>query len=168
MRRACTMVALTVVMALMLAPDTATRAAAQGGTGAQGSGMGASGDSDVPAHHTAPPKKTAAMAPILPAEDLVGPSFQHPAQVKAYLLAAKISEVIYQMPCYCHCDRSVGHSSLRSCFESTHGAHCATCLQELYYAYAQHKKGKTAAQIRKGIIAGEWEKVDLQTAASTE
>jgi hypothetical protein len=29
-----------------------------------------------------------------------------------------------------------------------------------------HQKGKTATQIRKGIIAGEWKQVDLQTAAA--
>jgi len=28
------------------------------------------------------------------------------------------------------------------------------------------KKGRTAAQIRKGIVAGDWRQVDLQTAAS--
>jgi hypothetical protein len=28
------------------------------------------------------------------------------------------------------------------------------------------KKGKTAAQIRQGIIKGEWKQVDLQTAAT--
>jgi hypothetical protein len=29
-----------------------------------------------------------------------------------------------------------------------------------------HQKGKTAAQIRKGIIAGEWKQVNWATAAS--
>jgi hypothetical protein len=29
-----------------------------------------------------------------------------------------------------------------------------------------NKKGKTAAQIRQGIIKGEWKQVDLQTAAT--
>jgi hypothetical protein len=29
-----------------------------------------------------------------------------------------------------------------------------------------NKKGKTAAQIRQGIIKGEWKQVDLQTAAA--
>jgi hypothetical protein len=29
-----------------------------------------------------------------------------------------------------------------------------------------HEKGKTAGQIRKGIIAGEWKQVKLATAAS--
>jgi hypothetical protein len=29
-----------------------------------------------------------------------------------------------------------------------------------------HRKGKTSAQIRKGIIQGEWKQVDLQTATA--
>jgi len=60
----------------------------------------------------------------------------------------------------------MGHKSLRSCFEGTHGAQCATCLKELYYSYSMNKNGKTAAQIRRGIIKGEWKQVDLQTAAA--
>ena len=86
-------------------------------------------------------------------------------QTHAYELAAKIPNVLHQQPCYCYCDR-MGHNSLHSCFESTHGAQCATCLKELYYSYQQHKKGKTAAQIRAGIIKGEWKQIDL-LAAST-
>ena len=121
---------------------------------------------DVPAYHAAPPKKGERLPPLLGGLDLAGPSFQNPFQVRAYELAAKIPNVIYQQPCYCHCDRSVGHKSLHSCFESVHGAHCAACMKELFYTYEQHKAGKTAAQIRAGIIKGEWEKVDLQKAAS--
>jgi len=60
----------------------------------------------------------------------------------------------------------MGHNSLHSCFEGTHGAQCSTCLKELYYTYTMHKQGKTAAQIRRGIIRGEWKQVDLATAAS--
>jgi hypothetical protein len=59
----------------------------------------------------------------------------------------------------------MGHNSLHSCFENTHGAQCDVCLKELYYSYAQTKKGKTPAQIRAGITKGEWKQVDLQTAA---
>ena len=81
-------------------------------------------------------------------------------------LAAKIPVVLHQQPCYCYCDR-MGHNSLHSCFESAHGARCDICLKELYYAYAQHGKGKTAVQIRKGIMVGEWRQVNLdQTAAN--
>jgi hypothetical protein len=121
---------------------------------------------DVPAHHNRPPKKGAKLPAILPQEALWGPSFSHPVQVRAYELAAKIPDVLYQLPCYCHCDRTVGHTSLRSCYESTHAAHCSACMKELFYAYQMTKKGKSPAQIRAGIIRGEWEKVDLETTAS--
>jgi len=39
-------------------------------------------------------------------------------------------------------------------------------LKETYYSYAMHHKGKTVAQIRQGIIKGEWKSVDLESAAS--
>jgi Protein of unknown function with PCYCGC motif len=123
---------------------------------------------DVPAYHSTPPTKGEALPHILGGLDLSGPSFKSPVQVRAYELAAKIPSVIYQQPCYCRCDRSVGHKSLHSCFESPHGAHCAACMRELFYSYEQHKAGKTAAQIREGIIKGEWEKLDLQAAAAAD
>src|ERR1022692_5154730 len=71
-----------------------------------------------------------------------------------------------QQPCYCYCDRSMGHKSLHSCFSSTHGSECGTCLKELYYTYTMYKRGKTAREIRAGIIKGDWKTVDLATAAS--
>jgi len=123
---------------------------------------------DVPAYHPTPPKKGEKLPAILGGLDLGGPNFSNAYQVRAYELAAKIPGVIYQQPCYCRCDRSVGHQSLHSCFESAHGAHCAACMRELFYSYQQHKAGKTAAQIREGIIKGEWEKIDLQAAAAAD
>jgi hypothetical protein len=62
----------------------------------------------------------------------------------------------------------MGHNSLHSCFENVHGAQCDICLKEMYYTFAQHKKGKTARQIRQGIIKGEWRQVDLQAAAAMQ
>jgi len=121
---------------------------------------------DVPAYHPGPRKKGEQLPSILGGLDLSGPSFKNLFQVRAYELAAKIPNVIYQQPCYCRCDRSVGHKSLHSCFESVHGAHCAACMKELFYTYEQNKSGKTAAQIREGIIKSEWEKIDLQAAAA--
>ena len=119
----------------------------------------------VPAHHDTAPPKNAALPPILPREVLLSANLSNPAQVHAYELAAKIPTVLHQQPCYCYCDR-MGHNSLHSCFESTHGAECATCLRELYYSYQQHKRGKTAAQIRAGIIRGEWKQIDLLQAST--
>jgi hypothetical protein len=119
----------------------------------------------VPAYNAAPPPKGTKLPPILSKSDLWGPDAQSPYQTHAYELAAKIPNVIHQQPCYCYCDR-MGHNSLHSCFEGTHGARCSTCLKELYYSYQQNKKGRTAAQIRAGIIKGEWKQIDLQTADS--
>ena len=126
------------------------------------------GQGDVPAHHTAPPATGATLPPILPAPERWGPSFKHPVQVRAYEVAEKIPNVLYQQPCYCHCDRSVGHHSLRSCYESTHAAHCDARMKELFYSYQQTKAGKTPAQIRAAILKGEWQKIDLNQAALME
>src|SRR2546421_546006 len=120
---------------------------------------------DIPAYHSAAPAKAAQLPAILNGMRLSGPNFQHGYQVKAYQLAARIPGVIYQQPCFCHCDRSVGHQSLRSCFESEHGAHCSTCMAEVYYAYQMTKAGKTPRQIRAGILRGEFQSIDLEKAA---
>jgi hypothetical protein len=122
-------------------------------------------EGQIPAYNAGPPPRGKKLSPILGKEQLWGENAQYPFQTHAYELAAKIPVVLYQQPCYCYCDR-MGHNSLHSCYEGTHGAQCATCLKELYYSYIEHKKGRTAAQIRKGIIKGEWKQIDLQTAAS--
>jgi len=124
--------------------------------------------SQVPAFHPAPPSKGDTLPPILGKDDRVGPAFSHDYQDHAYELAAKIPNVIYQIPCYCYCDRSVGHKSLHSCYETAHAAHCAACMKELYFAYLETQKGKTPAQIRAAIIKGDWEQVDLSKAAEID
>jgi len=119
----------------------------------------------IPAYNAGPPSKDAKLPAIMAKSELWGQDSAHPYQTHAYELAAKIPNVIHQQPCYCYCDR-MGHNSLHSCFENTHGARCATCLKELYYSYQQNKKGKTAAQIRAGIINGDWKQIDLDAAAT--
>jgi hypothetical protein len=119
----------------------------------------------IPAYNAGPPPKGTKLPAIMSKADLWGADAQHPYQTHAYELAAKIPIVLHQQPCYCYCDR-MGHNSLHSCFEGTHGARCSTCLKELYYSYQQHRKGKTASQIRAGIIRGDWKSIDLQSAAT--
>lgn len=118
----------------------------------------------VPAFHPGPPSASAKLPPILAADQLWGSNFQYSYQKKAYLVASKIDKVLYQLPCYCYCDR-MGHGSLRTCFESTHAANCSHCMKEAYYAYFQSKQGKSAKQIRAGVIRGDWKSLDLQQAA---
>ncbi len=120
----------------------------------------------IPHFHAAPPIAGTKLPPILTRDELWGPNANFPYQTHAYELAAKIPKVLYQQPCYCYCDRGMGHTSLHSCFSGTHGAECGTCLKELYYTYTMYKKGKTARQIRAGIIKGDWKAIDLSIAAS--
>ena len=119
---------------------------------------------DVPMFHDSPPSKKDKLPPILAGDELTKLDLKYAFQAHAYELAAKIPNVLWQEPCYCHCDRSVGHTSLRSCFADDHGAHCATCLKELFYTFKMTKAKKSAAQIREGIIKGDWDKIDLQKA----
>jgi hypothetical protein len=80
-----------------------------------------------------------------------------------------VKRVLYQQPCYCHCDRSIAHGSLLDCFAGKHASVCDVCIREGIYSYEQTQKKKTAAQIRAGIERGEWQQVDLskyQTAPS--
>ena len=116
---------------------------------------------DVPAFHPAPPATGQKLGTILSGPQLAGPSFQYPVQGRSYKAAAKVSSVIYQLPCYCHCDRSAGHTSLHSCFESVHGANCSTCMKEAFFAQEMTAQGKTTKQIRAAIIKGEFEKINL-------
>ena len=118
---------------------------------------------DIPAYNAAPASKP--LPPPLSGAQLSGPYFDHHYQVVVYQMAAKIPQVLYQQPCYCRCDRAMGHNSLYSCFQDTHGAVCSTCLREAVYSYQQTKKGRTPAQIRAGIERGDWQNIDLEAAA---
>ena len=116
-------------------------------------------DTGLPAFHTTAPKKP---QPALVAGDqLTGQYFTHPYQVTVYKMAAAVPDVLYQQPCYCRCDLALGHKSLRSCFEGTHGAACSVCMREAAYTYQQTREGKTPAQIRAGIERGEYIEVNL-------
>jgi hypothetical protein len=129
---------------------------ATGSTLAQFSGAA---EQEVPAYNAHRPTKP--LPTILSGNQLSGPYFRYAWQRKVYLLAAKIPGVLHQLPCYCRCDLALGHNSLHSCFEGTHGAACETCAKEAAYAYKMTKQGKTPSQIREGIERGEWQQIDL-------
>jgi len=111
-------------------------------------------DEPVPAFHAQAPQGE---LPLTMNPEL----FTDPVVENAYTVASRIKKTLYREPCYCHCDRSQGHGSLLDCFASKHGAGCNICIAEAFYSYEQSRNGKTAAQIRAGIIRGEWESVDL-------
>ena len=117
---------------------------------------------DVPAYHTEAPAGGTALPPVLSGDQLTGPYFHYPWQVKVYQEASKVPAVLYQLPCYCRCDKALGHTSLRSCFEGLHGTECSTCAKEGFFAYRQTKLGKTPAQIREAIARHDYESIDLE------
>src|SRR5438270_11128791 len=125
-------------------------------------GQLASQQPEVPAFHATRPLAATKLPPILTEKQLADQGLIAPAQQEAYKAAARASSVVYQMPCYCFCDRNHGHTSLRSCFESTHGANCSTCMQEALYSYRQSKRGSSAKMIRDGIERGDFKMIDLQ------
>ena len=100
----------------------------------------------VPAHYTAPPA-TRELLPVLPSSQFSGKTRE------AYEAVKQIPVTIAQLPCYCHCDKGMGHKSLHSCFEDEHAAQCATCVDEALMAYRLQKDGLSPAQIRERIVA---------------
>ncbi|MBI2683298.1 MAG: hypothetical protein HYX26_08820 [Acidobacteriales bacterium] len=116
---------------------------------------------DTPAYNAAAPAKGKKMNPILSGMRLSGAGSDHPAIKASYKAAAENADILYQLPCYCYCDRSAGHNSLRSCFESEHGAHCDVCMKEALLAQQMTKQGKTVKQIRAAIMNGDFQKIDL-------
>lgn len=142
------LVLLGAALALAFVPVAATSGSSQEGSAPQ-----AEADNSIPAYHAQAPKGE------LP-ETLKPDLFPDPLVKNAYAIAARIKKTLYQQPCYCHCDRSKGHTSLLDCFASEHGSGCGTCIYEDFYAYEQVHKDKRAAQIREGMIKGEWKSVD--------
>jgi hypothetical protein len=151
------LILVTLALGLVVLPQ---RAASRSQQKMQDMSMAQSGaDEPVPAFHAQAPKDTlpATMSPEL---------FTQPVVANAYSVAARVKKILYQEPCYCHCDRSQGHGSLLDCFVSKHGSGCNICMSEDFYAYEQSRKGKTTPQIREGIVKGEWQSVDLSKYAS--
>lgn len=101
----------------------------------------------IPAHFENAPARES-LSPTLNAAMFTGKTRQ------AYQIAGEIPQTLAQLPCYCHCDRGMGHKSLHSCFEDDHAAHCALCVDEALMAYRLEKtEGLSAAQVRERIIA---------------
>lgn len=87
-------------------------------------------------------------------------AFQDPRVARGYAIAKRIPEVLVQQPSYCIVMRH--HHSLLACFVTDDARHCQTCLKEAYLADELDRAGKTAAEIRASIIAGEWRNITLE------
>lgn len=116
--------------------------------------MSGSTDQGTPSYH--------AYAPMPPIPAMLDPNqFPDALNRNVYSMAGKIRTVLYQQPCYCYCDRHIGHKSLLDCFAGTHGSECDICQKEAIFAYQMTQKKKTPAHIRAAIIRGDWKSADL-------
>lgn len=106
--------------------------------------------------HSAPP--TEPLPPVLDAS----PFLENRSAFVAYRLASHIPETLYQIPCYCGCDRNRGHESLLDCFTGNHGTHCRICQKEAIFCFVQRKRRRSPAQIREAIERGELAKLDFE------
>lgn len=79
-----------------------------------------------------------------------------------YLAAAKNRELLEQMPCYCGCGESVGHTSNYDCFIAEnkkdgkivwddHGTRCGVCLEIAAQSVYELNNGKSVKEIRTMI-----------------
>lgn len=99
----------------------------------------------VPAFMTAEQAKN--LKPTLPPDQFQG-------KIRAaYAAVREIPQTIAQLPCYCRCDRSAGHTSLYDCFRDEHGANCSTCMDSALLALKLEKEQRmTPEQIRETLI----------------
>ena len=72
----------------------------------------------------------------------------------AYAAVKEIPETIAQLPCYCRCDKAMGHKSLYSCYVDDHATQCGICMNSALKAHKLKKEKKMSAkQIREQLAA---------------
>lgn len=72
---------------------------------------------------------------------------------EAYHAAAEIPDVLDHLYCYCECETSVGHKSLKSCFTDLHGVYCGICQEQALMALRLHRQGVSLLEIRQRVDA---------------
>ncbi len=108
---------------------------------------------DIPAYNAKPPAKP--LPAILSGEQLTGHTSRIRIRSPPTRWRQRFPQCCTSNPATATATARMGHNSLHSCFEGTHGAACSTCMQEAVYAYQQTQKGKTPSQIRAGIERGD-------------
>jgi hypothetical protein len=115
--------ALVVALALAIWGDVSSRK----GSTLSGGGQPVSQPESNPAPVAAPaaqiPPYFDSAEAAMPFPTLLSPELfrNHALVTRAYEIAAQITGVLAQQPCYCHCDK-FGHRSLLDCYSSQHGA----------------------------------------------
>ena len=70
---------------------------------------------------------------------------------EAYAAARAHPELFDGVYCACECDKSMGHRSLLSCFESRQAIGCTACREEAELVGRLARDGKTLDEIRRAV-----------------
>jgi hypothetical protein len=70
---------------------------------------------------------------------------------EAYAAARTHPELFDGLYCACECDKSMGHRSLLSCFESRQAIGCMACREEAELVARLARDGKTLDEIRLAV-----------------
>ena len=70
---------------------------------------------------------------------------------EAYAAARAHPELFDGLYCACECDKSMGHRSLLSCFESRQAIGCMACREEAELVARLARDGKTLDEIRLAV-----------------
>jgi hypothetical protein len=68
-----------------------------------------------------------------------------------YAYAREYPEIFDGIFCTCRCNKSMGHRSLLSCFESDQPTGCMGCQEVAEFVGKRAKDGKSLAEIRKAV-----------------
>lgn len=86
-----------------------------------------------------------------PLQPVLAPSTVPYFAREGYEVAQRKPRLMTQLPCFCYCDK-FGHTSLHTCFETTHAVHCDVCLKEALEADRMDSQGLSPQEIREFII----------------
>lgn len=86
-----------------------------------------------------------------PLQPILAPSTVPYFAREGYEVAQRKPRLMAQMPCFCYCEK-FGHTSLHTCFETTHAIHCDVCLKEALEADRMDSQGMSPQEIREFII----------------
>jgi hypothetical protein len=93
------------------------------------------------------PRRGITSAKVLPESEL-----GHDAEVlAAYAAARELPAVFDGIYCVCRCQRSLGHRSLLSCFESRQPTGCMGCREVAELVARRARAGETLTQIRTAV-----------------
>jgi hypothetical protein len=90
----------------------------------------------------------------------------NPKAFVAYTLAAQNKNTLYQVFCFCPCNKHEGHQSLLDCFTGRHGVTCHVCQKEAIFCFLETQKGKNPEEIRRDLTTNSFRKFDFEKYAN--